>query len=174
MLYQGALYHHHTPSGKLEEILWFIVSMVHWVAVMSACYLDAQHQGQQQMLCLLHHWFWWPGMATQMQKVISSMQIDASSMKAVIQKSQCDQSLLATPLGVATGWPYQHWDHYGVGSTAKCGEPFGLLWPLYMKHIMAYVTPNKTAKTAAKFLWQGYISILGALAKLLSNQGANF
>ena len=43
-----------------------------------------------------------------------------------------------------------------------------------MKHIMAYVTPNQTAKTIAKFLWQRYISIFGALAKLLSNWGANF
>ena len=38
---------------------------------------------------------------------------------------------------------------------------------------MAYMTPDKTVKTVAKFLWQQYISIFGALAKLLSNQGAN-
>ena len=43
-----------------------------------------------------------------------------------------------------------------------------------MKHIMAYVTPNQTAKTVAKFLYQGYILILGALARLLTNWGANF
>ena len=39
---------------------------------------------------------------------------------------------------------------------------------------MAYVTPNQTAKTVANFLWLGYISIFRALAKLLSDQGANF
>ena len=43
-----------------------------------------------------------------------------------------------------------------------------------VKHIMAYVTPNQTAKTVAKFLYQGYISTSRALAKLLINQGANF
>ena len=43
-----------------------------------------------------------------------------------------------------------------------------------MKHVMAYVTPNQTAKTVAKFLYQGYISIFGAPARLLSTQGANF
>ena len=36
---------------------------------------------------------------------------------------------------------------------------------------MTYVTPDQMAKTVAKFLWQGYISIFGALAKLLSDQG---
>ena len=44
----------------------------------------------------------------------------------------------------------------------------------FMKHIKAYVTPDQTAKTVAKFLWQGYISIFRAPAKLLSDQGANF
>ena len=42
-----------------------------------------------------------------------------------------------------------------------------------MKHIMAYVTHNQTTKAVAKFLCQGYISIFGALARLLSDQGAN-
>ena len=27
----------------------------------------------------------------------------------------------------------------------------------FTKHIVAYVTPNQTAKTVAKFLYQGYI-----------------
>ena len=44
----------------------------------------------------------------------------------------------------------------------------------FMKHVLAYVTPNQTAKTIAKFLHQGYISIFGAPARLLSDRGANF
>ena len=44
----------------------------------------------------------------------------------------------------------------------------------FMKHIMAYVTPDQTVKTVANFLHQGYISIFGAPAKLLSDWGANF
>ena len=43
----------------------------------------------------------------------------------------------------------------------------------FTKHVMAYVTPNQTAKTVTKFLYQGYISIFGALARLLSDWGAN-
>ena len=39
---------------------------------------------------------------------------------------------------------------------------------------MAYVTPNQTAKTVAKFLNQGYISIFGALARHVSDCSANF
>ena len=44
----------------------------------------------------------------------------------------------------------------------------------FKKHIMAYVTPDQTAKTVTKFLYQGYISIYGTLARLLSDQDANF
>ena len=43
-----------------------------------------------------------------------------------------------------------------------------------MKHVLAYVTPNQMAKTITKFLYQGYILIFGALARLLSDRGANF
>ena len=44
----------------------------------------------------------------------------------------------------------------------------------FMKHVMAYMNPNQTVMTVAKFLWQGYILIFGALAKLLNDQGAIF
>ena len=57
MLYQGALYHCHTPSGELEEVLQSVVPMAHQVAAMNGCHWDAGHQGQQQTLCLLHDWF---------------------------------------------------------------------------------------------------------------------
>ena len=50
MLYQGALYHGHTPVGELEEVLWFIGPIAHWVAAMNGCHWDAGHQGQQETL----------------------------------------------------------------------------------------------------------------------------
>ena len=42
------------------------------------------------------------------------------------------------------------------------------------KHMLAYVTPDQTVKTIAKFLYGGYISIFGVLARLLSDRGASF
>ena len=44
----------------------------------------------------------------------------------------------------------------------------------FMKHMLTYVTPDQTAKTLAKFLYGEYISIFGALARLLSDRGGNF
>ena len=44
----------------------------------------------------------------------------------------------------------------------------------FTKHVLAYVTPNQTAKTVTKFLYAGYISIFGALARLLCHRGTSF
>ena len=44
----------------------------------------------------------------------------------------------------------------------------------FTKHVLAYVTPNQTVKTIAKFLYGGYISIFLAPARLLSDRGTSF
>ena len=44
----------------------------------------------------------------------------------------------------------------------------------FTKHVLAYVTPDQTAKTITKYLYQGNILIFGAPARLLSDRGANF
>ena len=44
----------------------------------------------------------------------------------------------------------------------------------FMKHVLAYVTPNQTTNPLLNFLYQGYISIFGAPVRLLSYRGANF
>ena len=44
----------------------------------------------------------------------------------------------------------------------------------FTKYVLAYVTPDQTAKTIAKFLYGGFISIFGAPARLLSDRGTSF
>ena len=44
----------------------------------------------------------------------------------------------------------------------------------FTKHILAYVSPDQTVKTITKFLYGGYISIFGALARLLSDRGTSY
>ena len=44
----------------------------------------------------------------------------------------------------------------------------------FTRHVLAYVTPDQTAKTIGKFLYGGYISIFGTLARLLSDRGTSF
>ena len=44
----------------------------------------------------------------------------------------------------------------------------------FTKHVLAYVTPDQTAKTITTFLYGGYISIFGALARHLGDRGTSF
>ena len=44
----------------------------------------------------------------------------------------------------------------------------------FTKHVLAYVTPDQTAKTITKFLYGGYISMFGVPARLLSDRGTSF
>ena len=124
------------------------------------------------MLYCLQDYFWWPSMAMQMQKVISictqCIQHGGTHAKAAMQP------IIATaPLELL------HIDFMSIEMTMELDQLPNMVSVLvfcnyFTKHIMAYLTPNQTAKTVTKFLWQGYILIFGAPAKLLSDQGSNF
>ena len=134
-LYQGALYHCHIPTGKLKEVLWFVVPTAHQVTTMNVCYWDAGHQGQQQTLYLLHDQFWWPGMAMQMQKAISNckqcIQHEGSHAKAPLQ-----------PIIVTASLELLHIDFTSIEATMELDQPPNMVNLLvicnhFMKHIMA-------------------------------------
>ena len=124
------------------------------------------------MQFLIQDHFWWPGMVNQMQRMLKNcsrciQQEDAQS------KVPLHQIIVMVPLELL------HVDHMSIEMTMELNNPpkvvkFLVFQDPFMKHFMAYVTPDQTSKTFAKFLYQGYISIHGALAKLLSHQGANF
>ena len=44
----------------------------------------------------------------------------------------------------------------------------------FMRHALAIVTKDQTTKMVAKVLYERFIVVFGAPAKLLSDQGANF
>ena len=101
-------------------------------------------------------------MAAQMQKAIRTAG-DASNMGAPMQ-----------PIIVTAPLELLHIDFMSIEMTVDLDQPLNVVNILvicdhFTKHIMAYVTPDQTAKTIAKFLWHGYISIFRVLAKLLSD-----
>ena len=113
--------------------LQFLIPMVHWVAAMNGCHCNAGHQGQQQTLCLLHDWFWWPGIATQMLKVISSCE-QCIHHEGICAKVPVQPITFTAPLELlyVDFTSIEHKD--GVVSTPKYGKYIGLLWPLYETH----------------------------------------
>ena len=96
-------------------------------------------------------------MATQMQKAISScekcIQHEGSHTKAPLQVI-----IVTTPLELL------HVDFTSIETTMELDQPPNMVNLLifcnyFMKYIMAYVIPNETVKTFAKFLWQGCLDL---------------
>ena len=139
---------------------------------MNSCHRDVGHQGCDCTLSLLQEHFWWLGMINQMQQ----------SIKFCVHCLQHEGNLPKVPLHpvVATApLDLLHVDFTSIEMTMELNilprvANILVFQDHFTKHVLAYVTPNQTAKTVTKFLYQGYILIFGALARFLGNRGASF
>ena len=160
------------PKGETEDLLLFMVPKTHCIATLNGCHQDTGHQGHDHTLSLLWEHFWWPGMTIQMQ------QSPKSCMHCLQHKG--DLSKAPLHLIVATTlMDLLHVDFTSIETTMEVNRLPKVTNVLvfqdhFTKHVMVYVTPNQTVKTVARFLYQGYISIFGAPARLLSDWSANF
>ena len=169
---QGTLYLCSTPKGEDEDLLLFMVPKAHRTAALNGCHWDAGHQGHDRTLSLLQECFWWPGMAKQMRQVIKTcrccLQYEGSTPKAPL-----------CPIVATAPLDLLHVDFTSIETTMELDESPRVANVLvfqdhFTKYVLAYVTPDQTAKTIAKFLYGGFISIFGALARLLSDRGTSF
>ena len=169
---QGTLYLCSNPKGKNEDLLLFVVPKVHWTAALNGCHRDTGHQGHDCTLSLLQECFWWPGMAKQMRQVIKAcrhcLQYEGGSPKAPL-----------CPIVATTPLDLIHVVFTSIETTMELNQSPRIANVLafqdhFTEHVLAYVAPDQTAKTIAKFLYGGYISIFGALARLLSDRDTSF
>ena len=141
-------------------------------AALNGYHQDAGHQGHDHTLSLLQECFWWPGMAKQMRLVIDAcrhcLQYESGTPKAPL-----------CPIAATTPLDLLHVDFTSIETTMELDQlprvtNILVFQDHFTKHVMVYVTPKQTAKTIAKFLYGGYISIFGAPARLLSDRGTSF
>ena len=116
--------------------------------------------------------FWWPGMAKQMRQIIRTC-MHCFQYESSLPKAPLCLIVATTPLDLL------HIDFISIETTLEPNQSPRVANILvfqdhFMKHVLAYVTPDQSVKTVAKFLYGGYISIFGALARLLSDRGATF
>ena len=172
MTLQNALYLWSMPNGENEDLLHFVVPKVHQVATQNGCHQDARHQGHDHTLSLIKGCFWWPGMANQVRQSIRActycLQYEGGFPKAPI-----------CPIVATAPLDLLYVDSTSIEAMLELNQLHRVANVLvfqdhFMKHALVYVTLNQTAKTIAKFLYWGYISIFGALARLLSDRGASF
>ena len=169
---QGTLHLHSTPKGEDEDLLLFMVAKAQWTAALNGCHRDAGHQGHDCTLSLLQEHFWWPGMAKQMRQVIKTC-------RHCLQYEGCTSKVPLYPIVATTPLDLLHIDFMRIETTMELDKSPPIANVLvfqdhFTKYVLAYVTPDKTAKTVTKFLYGGYISIFGAPARLLSDRGTSF
>ena len=151
MILQNTLYLCSTPKGENEDLLLFVVLKAHQSAALNGCHRDAGHQGHDHTLSLLQECFWWPGMVNQMRQ----------SIKACTHCLQYEGGFPKAPLCpiVATALlNLLHIDFTSIKTTLEPNQSPRVANILvfqdhFMKHVLAYVTPDQTAKTIAKFLY---------------------
>ena len=111
-------------------------------------------------------------MAKQMRQVIKAckhcLQYEGGTLKAPL-----------CPIVATTPLDLLHVDFTSMETTLELNQSPKVTNDLvfqdhFTKHILVYVTSDQTAKTIAKFLYGGYISIFGAPARLLSDRGTSF
>ena len=154
--HQNLCYLWSTPKGENEDLLLFVVPKAHQTATLNGCHQDRGHQGCDHTLSLLQECFWWPGFRTRVASPrplcaplwlcpLDLLHVDLTSIETTLEPNQSPR--------VTNVLVFQ--DHF-------------------MKDVLAYMTPDQTVKTVTKCLYGGYISIFQALARLLSDRGANF
>ena len=169
---QDALYPCSTSKGQNEDLLLFVVPKVHQTATLNGCHQDAGHQGHDHTLSLLQEHFWWQGIAKQMRQLIRACTC-CLQYEGGIPKAPLCPIVATAPLDLL------HVDFTSIATTLELNQlprvaNILVFQDHFTKHVLAHITPDQTAKTIAKSLYGGYISIFGALARLLSDRGASF
>ena len=159
---QGTLYLYSMPKGENEDLLPFMVPKMHYNATLNGCHRDTGHQGHGHTLSLLQEHFWWPGMAKQMRQVIMPC-------KHCLQHEGDTPRAPLRPIVANAPLDLLHVDFTSIETMLELNQSPRVAKVLvfedhFTKHILAYVTPDQTAKTVTKFLYGGYISIFGAPA----------
>ena len=172
MVLQDALYLCSMPKGDNEDLPLFVVLKEHWTATLNWCHWDAGHQGCDHTLSLLQECFWWPGMAKQMRQTIRAC-------TCCLQDEGGFPKVPLFPIVATAPLDLLHVDFTSIETTLEPNQSprvanVLVLQDHFTKHVLAYVTPDQTAKTIAKFLYECYISIFGVPARCLSDRGASF
>ena len=144
----------------------------HRTATLNGCHQDVGHQGCDHTLSLLQEHFWWPGMAKQMRQTIRAC-THCLQYEGGLPKASLCPIVATAPLDLL------HVDFTSIETTLEPNQSpraanILVFQDHFTKHVLAYMTPDQTAKTVTKFLYGRYISISGAPAWFLSDRGTSF
>ena len=171
-LRKDILYRQCTLPEDQEKVDLFVVPKSHRMDALNRCHMDAGHQGIRRTLSLLKERFWWPGMATQMRKMIQDCR-RCRIFGAAVQKAELEPISATSPLELI------HLDFTSIETTMdpmvqpKTANVL-VITDHFTRYCMAFVTPDQKAATVAKVLLEKFICVFGPPSRILSDQGKSF
>ena len=168
----GLLYYKDKYSNTKEDNWRFIVPYVHRTAALNGCHGEAAHQGQRRSQDLAIERFWWPGMCRSIVNLVKGCP------RCIKYESAAPIAPLK-PLTCSGPGELVHMDFVSVEESMRLTEQPEIKHILviqdhFSKYVVAYVVKNETAETATTALRNGYFSLFGAPAYLVSDQGSAF
>ena len=168
----GLLYYRYKPKYQIEEVKCFIVPKAHWKTAIDGCHHDAGHQGKKRMESLISDQFWWSGVFEDVNRAVQNCK-------------QCqlyggrEEKAPKLPMMVMAPLQLVHLDFTSFETTTNLNESpkfkhILVIVDPFTRYTRAYVTKDQKVSTAAKILYEGFISIFGAPKRILTDQGKAF
>ena len=172
VLSKRLLYISTMPKGELEGVLAFLVPSGQHTTALNGIHHEVGHQGQQRMLALAQECFWWPLMVEDCKALVRGCP-RCHTFKGVIPKAPL------CPIKAHASLELVHIDFTSVESTMELSKPPSIknilvITDHFTRYTMAVMMKDQMVKTIAKVLYERFIMVFGAPAKLLSDWGANF
>ena len=160
------------PKGELAGVLAFLVPFHQHTTALNGVHWDAGHWGQQRMLALVQECFWWPMMVEDCKTLVRGCPRCRTFEGATPKAPLC-------PIRAHTPLELVHVDFTSMELMMELNKLPSIknilvITDHFTCYALAVMMKDQMAKTIAKVLYERFIVVFGAPAKLLSDQGANF
>ena len=171
-LNKGLLYVKGSCKGDPEAVDLFVVPRKHRRSALDGCHRDAGHQGCARTTALLEERFWWPKCKLDVLNAVRKCPV-CIKFEAPRVTAPLETITAVCPLDLV------HIDFTSMESNpdlkaAPQTKDVLVITDHFTRYSLAFVTKDQKATTVAKILYEKFIAIFGAPARLLSDQGANF
>ena len=168
----GLLYYRYKPKNQIEEVKHFVVPKAHRRIAIDGCHHDTGHQGKKRRESLICDQFWWPGVFKDVNRAVQNCR-QCQLYGDREEKAPMVLMMVTAPLQLV------HLNFTSFKMTTDLNESPKVKHVLvivdhFTRYTRAYVTKDQKALTAAKTLYEGFISIFGAPERILMDQGKAF
>ena len=166
----GLLYYRYKPKYQIEEVKCFVVTRAHWRTAIDGCHQHAGHQGKKRMGSLISDQFWWPGVFEDVNRAVQNCK------RCQLYGGREEKALLV-PVMITTPLQLVHLNFTSFETTTDQSpkvEHVLVIVDHFTRYTRAYVTKDQKVSTAAKTLYERFISIFGAPERILTDQGKAF